>query len=385
MFNILKKSKYNFSRAGEVITNHGKFQTPVFMPPATKAAVKALSPQDLQEIGIEIILVNALHLHLRPTEELINSFGGIHNYMGWPKTILSDSGGFQGWSFSQKRYSAKLGVLSKVTDKGIEFISPYDGSKHFIDAEKAIEIQFKIGSDIIMAFDDCSPNLDNKNYVKLSLERTKKWALKSLKRFQELKKMAPENNTLIFGIVQGGSFLDLRLEALNFITSLPFDGLALGGETIGYDMPRTLEILDALRSSIPYDKPLYTMGLGASPYDIIEVIKRGVDMFDCVSPARLARHGALYNGRLVIGDNPSGSDISFESEYRKGLLKISNSCFAADKFPIDHECNCYTCQNFSRAYLHHLYLIKEPLYFRLATWHNLYFITQLLHRLRENI
>ncbi|MFA5392273.1 MAG: tRNA guanosine(34) transglycosylase Tgt [Candidatus Paceibacterota bacterium] len=382
-FKILKQSKTNDARLGEIQTNHCIFHTPIFMPPGTQATVKAIGPDDLEKLGAEIILVNALHLHLRPGEDLIQYFGGVHQFMSWKRPILSDSGGFQAWSFS------KRANLSKIKQEGVEFASPIDGSKHFISPEKAIEIEHKIGADIIMAFDECSPDNDDKNYIKKSMERTHRWAERSLKRHQELSEQElnlGQKSPLIFGIIQGGSFLDLRKESVKFISDLPFDGLAIGGETIGYNMPRTLEIIEELQLILPKDRPLYTMGLGANPFDIIEVVKRGIDMFDCVSPSRIARHGGLFSGKFVLKQMKKDiQDIFFESEFKDGILKIANSRFKDDKLPVDEQCDCYTCQNFSRAYLRHLYLAQEPLYLRLSTIHNLRFMINLIQVLRKNI
>lgn len=378
MYKIVRQSQKKYARIGEIATNHGVLKTPIFMPPATLAAVKSLSSQDLEDIEAEIILVNALHLHLRPGEEIIRYLGGIHNFMAFKKPILSDSGGFQAWSFNKKRSR-----LSKIKDDGVEFVSPWDGSKHFITPEKAIEIEHTIGTDIIMAFDECSPDNDDKIYTKKAMERTHLWAIRSLKAHQLLtqQKLAEgQSSPLIFGIIQGGSFLDLRKESAKFISSLPFDGFALGGETIGYNMQKTLEIIEEIKPLLPVDKPLYTMGLGSNPNDIIEVVKRGVDMFDCVNPARIARHGDLYQGKIII--NAFGIEIEAKD---KKIINISNSQYKRDSSPIDEDCDCYTCQNFSRAYLHHLYLNKEPLYLRLATIHNLRYMLRIIHALRENI
>ena len=378
MFHLLKQYETNKGRLGEVITNHGVFNTPIFMPPGTLATVKALGPDDLENLGAEIILVNALHLHLRPGEDLIQYLGGIHNFMGFQRPILSDSGGFQAWSLSKK--GAKL---SQINDDGVTFKSPWDGSSHFITPEKAIEIEHKIGSDIIMTFDECAPDDADKDYIQKSMIRTHLWAERSLKEHQKLSQKEKEegkNSPLLFGIIQGGPFLDLRKESAKFISSLPFDGFALGGETIGYNMDKTLEIIEEIKPLLPADKPLYTMGLGSNPQDIIEVVKRGVDMFDCVNPSRIARHGDLYTGKIVI-DNQG---VKIESE-EGGIINISNSRYRNDNKPIDEDCDCYTCQNFSRAYLNHLYLNKEPLYLRLATIHNLRYMLRVIKALRENI
>lgn len=380
MFKIIKNSEKSDGRIGELETNHGKFNTPVFMPPGTRAAVKAMGPEDLEDIGIEILLVNALHLYLQPSESVISGIGGIHKFMAWQKPILSDSGGFQAWSFGKKEGKK----LSVIADEGIKFYSPLDGSSHFITPEKSIEIQYKLGADIIMAFDECSPDTNDREYAEKSMARTHRWAVRSLKKHQELSKKREDKGKtppLIFGIIQGGIFKDLREESAKFITSLPFDGFALGGETIGYNIPRTLEILAWIKNYLPKDSPRYTMGLGASLYDIIEVVKRGVDMFDCVAPARLARHGSLYNGKIRL----EKGGVAIESEFPDKILKINNSCFRNDPLPIDEECDCSTCRNFSRAYLRHLYASKESLYLKLATIHNLRFVRRLIEALRENV
>jgi len=369
----------SLARLGEIHTNHGVVKTPIFMPPGTQATVKAVGPDDLENLGLEILLVNALHLHLRPGEDIIEGMGGVHRFMAWERPILSDSGGFQAWSLSQRGPK-----LSKIKEEGVEFSSPIDGSSHFITPEKAIEIEHKIGADIIMAFDECAPDNNDKNYIKKSMQRTHRWAERSLLKHQELSEQERESgkkSPLIFGIIQGGIFSDLRKESTKFISNLTFDGIALGGETIGYNMPRTLEIIEELKSILPKDKPLYTMGLGASPKDVIEVVKRGVDMFDCVNPTRIARHGGLYSGKFVITDR----GVSLESDFKDGILNIANSRFKNDNLPVDSECDCYTCQNFSRAYLRHLYLAQEPLYLRLATIHNLRFMINLIQALRENM
>lgn len=372
MFKILKSSKNSRLRIGELKTGHGKVITPMFMPPATYGALRAIAGDDLEKIGIEILLVNALHLHFKPGDDFIKKLGGIHKFMNWQKPILSDSGGFQVWSFNKKQ------PLSRVTEKGVYFYSPYDGKKIFLTPEKAVEIQHNLGVDIAMVLDECSPDKEDRSYVEKSLLRTHRWAKASFKKHHELSKRRI-TKPLIFGIVQGGPFFDLRKKSLEFLLELPFDGIAFGGETIGYNMAKTLEILEYLKDLIPQDKPIYTMGLGASPYDIIEITKRGVDMFDCVNPARIARHGELYSGKII----KQNKEIKIESEFKEGILKIKQSRFIKDKNPIDKDCDCYTCQNFSRAYLRHLYLLKEPLYLRLATVHNLRYIIRVIEAIKS--
>ncbi|HOK97190.1 MAG TPA: tRNA guanosine(34) transglycosylase Tgt [Candidatus Paceibacterota bacterium] len=372
MFSLIKQSNSGFLRKGEIITSHGIVQTPVFMPPGTAGAVKCLTKEDLERIDIEIILVNALHLFFKPGDLLIKEAGGIHQFINWDKAILSDSGGFQAWSFK------KQADLSRIKEDGVEFYSPYDGSKHFITPEKSIEIQYNLGVDIIMAFDECQPDISDRKYLEKSLLRVSKWAKKSFDKLKELENIYGRR-PLIFGIVQGGPYLDLRLKSLESILEIPFDGIALGGETIGYNMSKTLEIIEFLKAKIPSDKPLYAMGAGASPNDLIEMVKRGVDMFDCVNPTRIARHGELYEGKIIKENH----QLKIKSDFREGILKIKNKIFEKDLNPIDEECDCFTCKNYSRAYLRHLYLIKEPLYLRLATIHNLRYIRRVIENLRE--
>ncbi|MCX6736580.1 MAG: tRNA guanosine(34) transglycosylase Tgt [Candidatus Parcubacteria bacterium] len=381
MFEIVKKSKKNRARLGKMSVSHGFFNTPVFMPPGTLATVKAIGPDDLKLLEAEIILVNAYHLHLRPGEKLIHDLGGVHKFMAWPSPILSDSGGFQVWSLAQaKRGNSNL---VKVTDDGVKFKSPLDGSSIYITPEKSVEIQHTLGTDIVMCFDECLSDKASHAQAVRSLERTNQWALRCVKRHLELLKnpMYTKYQPKLFGIIQGGIYADLRREAVSYLSELPFDGLALGGETIGYNMPKTLELLDEIKDMIPEKLPLYTMGLGASPQDAIDVVKRGVDMFDCVNPARIARHGQLYNGRIVVNK----TEIKIDSEFKGDCLRILNERFKKDSKPIDEDCDCYTCSNFSRAYLRHLYLNQETLYLRLATIHNLRYMIRLIHALREKI
>lgn len=379
-FRIIKKHSKSRARLGEIATPSGVFQTPIFMPTGTKATVKALTPEQLKEIGGEILLVNTLHLYLQPGEKLIKSLGGVHKFMNWSGPILSDSGGFQTFSLAQKKQGQKN--LVKILSNGIRFQSPLDGSTHFLTPEKSIEIQNDLGTDIVMAFDECLPDNASKEYALEALSRTHQWAKRSLLHFEKLNAFKKtEEKPLIFGIIQGGSYQDLRQFSAEYINSLNFDGLALGGETIGYNMEKTLEIIGWLKDYLPEDKPKYTMGLGASPQDIIDVVYLGIDMFDCANPTRIARHGELYNGKLRV----KNKRVIFKSEFKDGLLKIRQQRFKNDASPLDSECDCYTCRYYSRAYLRHLYLSKEPLYLTLATIHNLRFLMRLIHLIRENI
>ena len=373
MFKVIKKSK--FGRIGELSTNHGLIETPVFMPPATRGYVKAIDSSDLEAIDVQILLVNALHLYFKPGESFIKQMGGIHQFMGWPHPVLSDSGGFQILSFNKNKNQ-----WAKSNEKGIEFTSPYDGSKSFITPEKAIEIQRDLKVDIIMVLDECSLNKGPKAKIKESMERTNQFAKRSFAHYQKLFKN-DSNPPLIFGIAQGGPYEDLRIASLKFINQIPFHGIALGGESIGYDFEKTLMILDWLEPYIDQTRPLYSMGAGAYPENVVDLIKKGVDMFDCVSPARLARHGGLFNGEIIYRNN----NLSFCSAFAKGILKISNQKFKNDKGPIDQNCQCLTCQNYSRAYLRYLLLQKDPLYYRLATIHNLKFMVNLIKEIKKFI
>lgn len=382
-FKIIKKNISSSKRLAELKTSHGRILTPIFMPPATRATVKALGPDDLEKIGAEIILVNTFHLLLKPGLSLIKKAGGIHRFMNWPKPILSDSGGFQIWSLSaQKRKNSQN--LVKINEEKVVFKSPLDGSEYQLSPENSIEFQFMIGSDIIMAFDECTPHKSSYRFAKESLKRTERWLLRSQAKFLELKKKNKDQSyqPLFFAILQGGNFKSLRQEGLEFIKKLEnIDGLSLGGETIGYQMKDTLKLIKDLKKYLPSHMPLYTMGLGAKPKDILAITEAGIDMFDCVNPARLARHGQLYEGKFIYKNRK----ISIKSEAKDGLIHILNAKYKNDFRPVDSSCDCYTCQNFSRAYLRHLYQLKEPLYLRLASIHNLRYMMRLIKIIRETI
>jgi len=379
-FEIIKRNPRSPRRLAKIITSHGPVLTPIFMPPGTKASVKAVGPDDLEKIGAEIVLVNTFHLFLKPGLSLIKKAGGIHQFMGWPKPILSDSGGFQIWSLAQAKRGNKN--LVKITEEKALFKSPLDGSYYGLSPEESVEFQFKIGSDIIMALDECLADKIDYQSARFSLERTQRWLVRSQNKFLELKRKNKDQSyqPLFFAILQGGRFKDLRKKGLEFIKKLGgIDGLALGGETIGYQMKTTLQLIKELRKDLPPDLPLYTMGLGASPKDILDITAGGIDMFDCVNPCRLARHGQLYQGKFVY----KNKKITIQSETKDGLIHILNAKYKNDFNPVDRDCDCYTCQNFSRAYLRHLYQLKEPLYLRLASIHNLRYIFRLIHLIRE--
>ncbi|MBP9760663.1 MAG: tRNA guanosine(34) transglycosylase Tgt, partial [Candidatus Magasanikbacteria bacterium] len=361
-FTLLSKSTECAARRGTIHTPHGDIQTPIFMPVGTQATVKTLDTQDLEKSNAQIILGNTYHLHLRPGENVIAEFGGLHTFMGWNKPILTDSGGFQVFSLGAQKEAKESNdgnhnqeKLVKIDDEGVDFRSYIDGSLHRFTPEIAIDIQHKIGADIIMAFDECTPDSASAEYAQKALERTHAWAKRCVHYHKK-----QHSKQLLFGIIQGGTHKELREESARAITSLDFDGIAIGGESIGYNMAATKDILDWVMPYIPENKPRYTMGVGLSPLDLFAVVEQGVDMFDCVSPTRLARNGTLY--------------ICPEQKQKLGAKKlqltITNAQFATDKNPIDADCSCFTCTHHSRAYLHHLFKAEELLAYRLATIHN---------------
>lgn len=349
-FNILKELKKteNKARLGIIKTPHGIIKTPVFMPVGTQATVKGILPKEVEGIGFPIILSNAYHLFLRPGHQFIQKSGGLHKFMGWNRSILTDSGGFQVFS---------LGKINNVGDDGVTFQSYIDGSKHFINPKKAMEIQMALGSDIAMVFDQCVSYPSNKWETQLAAERSYNWA-------KECKKHHFREDQALFGIIQGGLFSDIRKENALKMVDLEFPGYALGGLSVGEPKPLMYEILDSITPLLPANKPKYLMGVGA-PESIIEGVLRGIDMFDCVLPTRNGRNGCLFT--------------------RNGKISITNTKYREDLRPLDEDCNCYTCQNFSRAYLRHLYSSREMLGPILGTIHNLYFMNRLMEEIREAI
>lgn len=385
MFRILQEDKQTPARLGEIITAHGAVPTPVFMPVGTQATVKSLDTKDITETKAPIILSNTYHLHLRPGEDIVADFGGIHGFMGWEKPILTDSGGFQVFSLSeQKKHSAPPKKtfldsirsliqktakapkpLVKIDEDGVTFRSHIDGSKHRFTPESAIEVQHKLGADIIMAFDEATRDNAPHDYAVKAMERTHRWAERCLQAHKK-----NQSKQLLFGIAQGGTHEDLRKASTSFISSLPFDGVALGGESIGYNMPATERILDWTVPLIPKELPRYTMGLGLYPTDCIRAVLHGADMFDCVGPTRIARNGTLYtHPQTKIGSR----------------IDITQSKWKSDHAPIDSWCDCYTCSNYSRGYVHHLFRSEEMLGYRLASIHNVRFMIKLMEEVRENI
>ncbi len=335
------------ARAGLLTTPHGIVDTPVFMPVGTQATVKSLTPAQLEELQVQIILSNTYHLYLRPGAEVVQEFGGLHNFMNWHKPILTDSGGFQVFS---------LGNLRQVSDEGVIFKSHIDGSTHNFTPESAIAIQEKLGADIIMAFDEC-PEPHDRNYNQQALARTHRWAERCL----QAKSRADQS---LFGIVQGGIFPDLRAQSAEFLTSLKFPGYSIGGLSVGESKEDMLAVVEVVNAILPESKPRYLMGVG-TPFDLIEGIRRGIDMFDCVLPTRLARHHA--------------------AQTLHGRINLAKAEYARDHTPIDSNCGCYTCSGFSRAYLRHLIIAKEMLASTLISIHNIFTLTSLARTLRKSI
>jgi queuine tRNA-ribosyltransferase len=335
------------ARAGMMHTPHGDIPTPVFAPVGTQATVKTLTPDELRNLDATLILANTYHLYLRPGADVIAKLGGLHSFMGWSGPILTDSGGFQVFS---------LESLRRVNDEGVVFRSHIDGSEHSLSPEKAIEIQEQLGADIIMALDECPDPLD-RDYNRVALDRTHHWAERCLKAHMR-------GDQALFGILQGGIFPDLRHESARFLTSLGFDGYALGGLSVGEPKNKTWKMLEVTVPLLPLDRPRYLMGVG-SPEDLLEGVERGIDIFDCVLPTRLARNGAVFTSR--------------------GRINLRKAEFADDPAPIEEGCTCYTCRRFSRAYLRHLYKAGEILGLRLNTIHNLHFLLDLMRRIRSAI
>jgi queuine tRNA-ribosyltransferase len=336
------------ARRGRLTTAHGVVETPVFMPVGTKATVKSMLPEELKDMGVQILLGNTYHLHLRPGEQVIADLGGLHKFMNWQGPILTDSGGFQVFSLSG---------LNKLSEEGVEFRSHLDGSRCFLSPESSMQIQMALGADIIMAFDECLSHPSPREKIEESMLLTLRWLRRS-------KEAMNRSQSLLFGIVQGGLELDLRLKSMDQICSVDLPGYALGGFSVGEPIELMHEMMPKVAPRMPADKPRYLMGVG-TPLDLILCVDAGIDMFDCVMPTRVARNGTLFTWR--------------------GKISIKRAEYRADSSPLDPECACYTCQNYSRAYLRHLFLAEEILSCRLNTIHNLYFYTELMRRARQAI
>ena len=336
------------ARLGRLKFDRGVVNTPAFMPVGTYGTVKAMTTEEVEELGAEIILGNTFHLSITPSTDVIEAHGDLHDFMNWSGPILTDSGGFQVFS---------LGKMRKITEEGVSFRSPKDGSSIFMGPEESMQIQKKLGSDIVMIFDDCTPYPAEKSEVDQSMQLSLRWAKRSLMEHQRLK-----NKNALFGIIQGGMHKDLRLQSAESLIEMNFDGYAIGGLSVGEPKEEMMKVLDFLPEQMPTDKPRYLMGVG-TPLDLVEGVAMGVDMFDCVMPSRNARNGYLFTS--------------------EGVVKIRNAKYKLDTAPLDPNCSCNTCKNYSRSYLHHLQKTNEILGSRLNTFHNLYYYQDLMRSIRS--
>jgi len=358
MFTLIHKDKNSKARLGQLKTAHGVVNTPVFMPVGTQGTVKTISRNELDDCGVEIILGNGYHLYLRPGLDIIEKAGGLHKFMGWDKPILTDSGGYQVFS---------LAVLRKISENGVEFSSHIDGAKHFITPEKVIDIQRILGSDIMMTFDECVHYPAARDYVEQSLDLTTKWAKRSkdyFKRTENREQRTENAGQLLFGIVQGSTYLDLRKKAVEELLEIGFDGYAIGGVSVGEPQNLIHEIAAYTASLLPEDKARYLMGLGTPP-DMLEAISEGSDMFDCVVPTRNGRNGQAFTWN--------------------GELQLRNAEFKEDFTPIDEKCGCFACRNHTRSYIRHLFNAEELLGLRLVSLHNIHFYVKLIEYSRKAI
>lgn len=344
------KNTNNKARRGQLVFKRGVVETPAFMPVGTYGTVKAMTPEEVSDIGAQIILGNTFHLAITPGVEIISQHGDLHDFMHWQGPILTDSGGFQVFS---------LGQMRKITEQGVNFQSPKDGSKIFMGPEESMQIQKALGSDIVMIFDECTPYPADKTTADQSMQLSLRWAKRSKSEHLNL-----QNPNALFGIVQGGMHEELRLESANALIDIGFDGYAIGGLSVGEPKDEMMAVLDYLPDQLPKDKPRYLMGVG-TPSDLVEAVDRGIDMFDCVLPTRNARNGYLFTS--------------------EGVVKIRNAKYKHDPSPIDKNCGCYTCRHYSRAYVHHLQKTGEILGARLATIHNLYYYQHLMSSMRKAI
>ena len=342
------------ARAGRILTDHGEIQTPIFMPVGTQGTVKTLPPRDLLEAGAQIILGNTYHLYLRPGDQLIRETGGLHRFISWQRPILTDSGGYQVFS---------LADLRKLTDEGVEFQSHFDGSKHLFTPEKVIEIERNLGADIVMVLDECTAYPCDFEYAKKSHLRTLEWAKRS-KEFMRENSPVHDYQQFLFGIVQGSTYDELRRKSIEGLTGIGFDGYAIGGLAVGEPKTEMFELTEICCDHLPEDQPRYLMGIG-KPEDLVESIGLGVDMFDCVIPTRNGRNGQVFT--------------------RNGVLTVKNAEYRNDHNPIDEDCSCYSCRNFSRAYIRHLFHAGEVLGLQLASLHNVHYYLELVRNARQAI
>lgn len=371
-FTIHASSQKSSARTGTFTTAHGEIQTPTFMPVGTKGVVKALTKEEVSEMGADIILGNTYHLYLRPGADLLEKVGGLHRFSGWKKSMLSDSGGFQVFSLGagMKKNGGTGEKLVKITEEGVEFKSYLDGSKHMFTPESVMHVEGQIGADITMAFDECPPADAPMEYMRPSVERTHRWAVRCAEAFAKVQEKRKETwgqlyyPQALFPIVQGGIYPEMRKESAAFIASLDMPGNAIGGLSVGEskeDMYRICEVVDAV---LPKNKPRYLMGVG-TPEDLLEGVRRGIDMFDCVLPTRLGRHGSFFS--------------------HEGRRTITNGKYTLDMLPLDPKCACSMCAEYSRSYIRHLYVEQEITAMRILSYHNVFFLIDLMKKAREHI
>lgn len=376
-FKILKKDQKTQARIGEITTPHGKIKTPAFVPVGTQASVKSLTPPELKEVGTQVFFVNTYHTYLRPGVEIIQKMGGLHQFMNWDKPLMTDSGGFQVFSLARSNWSAatNFSVATsaneksvKIDNEGVTFKSHWDGTIHRFTPEKSIKIQQKLGADFILAFDQCAACPITYEKAHLAMARTHRWARRCL----EVQKQTEGSQQALYGIVQGSVYKDLRIESAKDIGSLPFWGMAIGGMAVGESKEEMQKALDWIMPYLPEEKPRHLLGVGEVD-DIFVICERGIDTFDCVMPTRLGRMGqGLTNVKSQMTNN-------------KFRMDITKARYANDVNPIEKDCGCFTCQNFSRAYLNHLFRVRELLGYRLLTIHNLYFVNHLVEEIRKAI
>lgn len=373
---VIKKHEHTNARVTKITTPHGEITTPAFMPVGTRAAVNCMSSDQLTSSGSQIILGgNTYHMLVAPGTEIIEAAGGMHVMMGWDKPMLTDSGGFQVFSLS------KNSKICKIDQHGAHFKHPQTGATVHLTPQSSIQTQKSIGADIIMAFDECTPETGGREAALAAMERTQRWLLESKEAHDKNPNSVYGFKQALFGIIQGGSFRDLREACAQSVVDLDLDGIAIGGEAIGFDMPGTCNIIDWVRPLLPENKARYTMGVGLNPQDLIDVVKGGIDIFDCVAPTRNARHGSLYHGFT----EKDGDWVKFNSSEEKSRLIIRKAIYAKDDTPILEGCDCYTCQNHSRAYMHFLFKSNQALYANLACIHNIRVMHKTCEVMRETI
>ena len=359
-FKITARDKKTQARVGIIYTAHGKIKTPAFVPVGTQASVKSLDNRDLAEIGSQLFFANTYHLYLRPGIEAIKRLGGLHSFTGWTKPLISDSAGFQVFSLNKKENTS----LVKIKEDGVSFRSHLDGSSHFFTPEKSIKVQIILGADIMIAFDECTFYPASHEYSLLAMERTHRWAVRSLKEAEKR-----HDVQALYGVVQGGVYKDLRQNSAEYINGLPFEGTAIGGVSVGESKKEMVKVLDWTIPKLSPEKPRHLLGVGEIS-DIFELVQRGIDSFDCVMPTRLGRMGFCL------------TKIKKDGEF---LIDLNKSAFAFDEKPIEKDCKCFVCKSYCRAYLHHLFRTRELLAYRLASYHNLWFIERLVDNIREAI